>query len=112
MRKNFIVFYVRERKLPKVYVEQMLIIDEVFFLMMLFPYVTHFKIDGICNMDIEACLMNILPEINDCLRSLCFCAPTADDQMIKTLEKMIDDNELLIDYKIKHVFDNIFLEWK
>jgi len=110
--EEFHSFLCSRKKITKVYVEQMLIIDEVFFLMMLFPYVTHFKIDGIYNMDIESCLMNILAEINDHLRSLCFCAPTADDQMIKTLEKMIDDNELLIDYKIKRVLDNIYLQWK
>ena len=94
----------------------MLLIEEVFILMVLFPYMTYFKIHGIYNMDVKTYLINILAEINykcnDRLRSLCFCVPTADDQMIKTLEKMIDDNELFMDYKIKRVLNNIYLQWK
>src|ERR1700722_12039817 len=72
--EEFINLFFSRKKITKIYVVQMLIIDEVFLLMMLFPYMTHFKIDGIYNMDIEACLMNILAETNNGrLRSLCFC---------------------------------------
>ncbi len=51
-------------------------------------------------------------EPDDRLRSLCLRVSTADDQMIKTLQKMIDDEKLLINYTIKCVVDTIYLRWK
>ncbi len=51
-------------------------------------------------------------DCNDHFRSLCFRVPAADDQMIKTLQKIIDDAKLLINYRIKRVGDDIYLQWK
>ncbi len=44
------------------------------------------------------------------LRSLCFRIPTADNQIVKKLEKMIDNEKLLVDYTIKRICDNIHLQ--
>jgi hypothetical protein len=103
------------RKITKVYVEQMIILEEMLFLMALFPSTVYFKVDFICNMNIESCLRNILAEIDhecgDHLRSLCFRVQAADDQTIKTLQKTIHDEKLLINYTIKRVVDNIYLQW-
>jgi hypothetical protein len=42
---------------------------------------------------------------------LCFHVPAADDQTIKQLNKMIDDEKLLTNYTIKRVLDYIHLQW-
>jgi hypothetical protein len=57
-------------------------------------------------------LKKIHHDCNDHFRSLCFRVPAADDQMIKTLQKIIDDAKLLINYRIKRVGDDIYLQWK
>ncbi|CAF1493698.1 unnamed protein product [Rotaria sordida] len=68
------------------------------------------------NMNVELFVQNILEKINaehnDHLRLLCFHIPTADDEMIKKLHKMIDVKKLLSDYTIKRVQKNIYLQWK
>ncbi|CAF3926851.1 unnamed protein product, partial [Rotaria sp. Silwood1] len=46
------------------------------------------------------------------LRSLCFCVPTAEDETIKILKTMINDEELLINYRIKRERDKIYRQWK
>ena len=66
--------------------------------------------------DSEYHLQSILEEINheynDDFRSLCFHVTGVDDQMIKTLEKMINDEKLLTNYTIKRIFENIYIQWK
>ncbi|CAF4202579.1 unnamed protein product, partial [Rotaria sordida] len=62
-------------KITNVYLEKMIDITEVYFLMVLCPYMKHLKI-GINNMNVELFVRNILNKINnecnDHLRLLCF----------------------------------------
>jgi hypothetical protein len=68
----------------------------------------YFKVDDLS--DIESALQNIVEDIkldrNNHLRLLCFHVPTADDEMIKQLEKKI------FNCTIKRVMDYIYLEFK
>ncbi|CAF3042665.1 unnamed protein product [Rotaria sp. Silwood2] len=104
-----------KNKIIKVYLEKINYIEEIFF-MKFCPHMTFLKVNCINNIDIESCLRNILENIkhesHDNLRSLCFRVPTADDKIIETLQKMINDNKLLINYTIKRLLDNIYLQWK
>ncbi|CAF4601836.1 unnamed protein product, partial [Rotaria socialis] len=43
--------------------------------------------------------------------SLCFHAPAVDDQVIENLEKMINYEQLLIQFTTKRISDNIYLQW-
>jgi hypothetical protein len=43
---------------------------------------------------------------------LCLHVSTADDDIIKKIDKMISSEKLLFDYTIKRIVDNIYLQWK
>jgi len=68
------------------------------------------------NMDINLVLRTILKDIytNDrcSIGSLCVYVPAADDQMIENLQQMIKYEQLLIQFTIKRILDNIYLQWK
>ncbi|CAF3718449.1 unnamed protein product [Rotaria sp. Silwood1] len=102
-------------KITKVYLEKMVGIGEVYLLMTLCPYMLYPKVGFINNINVELFLRNILEKINhernNYLRSLCFHIPTAEDKMIKKLEKMINIEKLLLDFIIERVLDNIYLKW-
>ncbi len=56
-------------------------------------------------------LMKMKTQHQSKFQLLCFHVPAADDQTIKQLNNMIDDEKLLIDYIIKRVLDFIYLQW-
>ncbi len=67
------------------------------------------------NNKIEYLLSNIINKINSechtCLRCLCFHSPTADDETIIKLNKMINDEKFLFNYSITRTLDCIYLQW-
>jgi hypothetical protein len=103
-----------KNKISKVYLEKMKNHDELDFLLALCPYMEYLKIKRLNNTDVQLFLRHIKKKIhcNDHLRSLCFRVPAADDHLVQTLQKLIDDEKLWIDYTIKRVFDQIYLQWK
>ncbi len=66
--------------------------------------------------DIELFVREILDKINSennqHLRLLSFIVEGANDELIQKLAKMIDTEKLIVDYSIRRVYGNIFLEWK
>jgi hypothetical protein len=90
-------------------------IDEIVFLMDLCPHLIYLRVDNINNMNMESFVRIILLKMKtqhqSKLQLLCFHVRAADDQTIKQLNKMIDDEKLLIDYTIKRVLDFIYLQW-
>jgi hypothetical protein len=103
-------------KITSVYLEKMNEIKEFYFLLELCPYMEYFKVDYIKYMDFKFVLRYILKRIkddcNDYLCLLCFRIPTADDEMIKKLKRMIKLEKLLLNFTIERVVDNIYLEWE
>ncbi|CAF1430850.1 unnamed protein product [Rotaria sordida] len=69
----------------------------------------YLQINNIDNIDIEVFLKEFSVEIIDNFdhrpRSSCLRIPTADDQMVQKLEKIIDYEKLLVYYTIKPVCD-------
>lgn len=100
-------------KITKVYLEQIIEITDIYFLMVLCPYMEYLKILWINDMNAELFVEKMVKKIkhdrNKYLRLLCFRVPAADEQIIEKLEKMIDSKKLLIDYKLKRVRENIYL---
>jgi hypothetical protein len=90
-------------------------IEEVYFLIELCPHLINLKVDNIRNMDmklfVRLILMKMMAKYPHQLRLLSFHVRAADEQTIKQLNKMIDDEKLLIDYTIKRVLDFIYLQW-
>ena len=83
--------------------------------MTLCPALIYFKLHQIKNMTIAFYLRHILKKINHdghrSLRSLSFYHPTADDQLVKDLENIIVNENLLDNYSIKRILDEIRLNW-
>ncbi|CAF1186455.1 unnamed protein product [Rotaria sp. Silwood1] len=105
-----------KNQITKVNLEKISNIDEVCFLLELCPRMTYLKVDFINNINmklfVRIILLKIKTKCNYQLRSLCFCIQAADDQMIKTLQTMISFEKLLLDYTIKRIQNNIYLQWK
>jgi hypothetical protein len=73
----------------------------------------YLNVECIKDMNIQSFLRDILNKSNhQYLRLLCIYITTADDQMIKQLNKMIYDEKLLLDYTIHRELYNIYLKWK
>ncbi len=105
-----------KNNIKKVYLEKMFTIEEVYFLIRLCPCMEYFKVDFINYMDIKLFIKNILMEIkndrNQYLRSLCIHIPTADDELIEKIKEMINREKLLRHFTVKHVLENIYLQWE
>jgi hypothetical protein len=90
-------------------------IEEVYFLIELCPRLIYLRVDDINNMDmklfVRLILMKMKTQHQSKFQLLCFHVPAADDQTIKQLNNMIDDEKLLFDYTIKRVLDFIYLQW-
>jgi hypothetical protein len=103
-------------QITKVYLEKMNEIREFHLLLLFCPNMAYFKVRRIINMDVKLFLRRVFETLDhDCnahLRSLVFRVPAADDQMVKSLHKMINDEKLCIDYSIKRALDDIYLQWK
>ncbi|CAF4177326.1 unnamed protein product [Rotaria magnacalcarata] len=91
-------------------------IDDFTFISAICPYMEYCEMKRLNNMKIELFSCIILKEINNrsfCfIRSLCFHAPAVDDQVIENLEKMTNYEQLLIQFTIKRISYNIYLQWK
>jgi len=105
-------FISSKNQITKVNLEKMIDIEEVYFLIKLCPRMIYLQVNHINNMDMELFVRLILIKSNDNLRLLSFRVPAADDEMIKTLEQMINSEKLLFEYTIKRILGNIYLQWK
>jgi hypothetical protein len=99
-------------QITKVYLQKINEIKELDFLFELCPYMEYLKIDYIKHIDFKFILPYIIKHRNDYLHSLCFRIPTADDQIIQKLKRMIHFEKLLFNYTIKRLADNVYVEWK
>ncbi|CAF3903636.1 unnamed protein product [Adineta steineri] len=102
-------------QITKIYLEKMIDIEEVYLLMKLCPCMTYLKVGYINKNKIKLILRNILKKINhkriSQLHSLCFHVPAIDDKIVNQLEELINNENLLFNFTIKRVFDNIHLKW-
>jgi hypothetical protein len=89
-------------------------IEEIYFLLELCPHLIFLKVEYI-HMDTKSFVQLVLSKLKTKylhqLQELCFYVRAADDQTIKRLKKIIDDEKLLIDYTITRVLDFIYLQW-
>ncbi len=100
-----------KNQITKVYLKKMTAIEEIYFLIKLCPHMTYLKVGSLNNMNIGLCIRLILMKIsNRQLRLLCFRVIAADDQIIEKLNKMIHFEKLILDYTIKRVLDDIYLQ--
>ncbi len=97
-------------KITEIYLEQMNDFKELDFLLGLCRHIKHLQ-----KINIESFIREILARItgdsNHYLCLLCLRIPTADDQLIEKLQKIIDADTRLVDCTIKRIMDKIFLQW-
>ncbi|CAF1198987.1 unnamed protein product [Rotaria sordida] len=103
-------------KIKKVYMEKTQAIQEIYFLLNICPHMEFLNVESMNGMTIELFVRDILNKINKDhhkdLRLLCIYVSKLDDQIIKRLNKMIDNEKILSNYTIHHELDNIYLQWK
>ncbi|CAF2851047.1 unnamed protein product, partial [Rotaria sp. Silwood2] len=111
-----LLFLSTKNQITKLCLEIIILIEEVYFLIEIFPRINHLQVNFIHSMDVELFVRLILIQIkiksNHPLRLLCFCVAAADDEMVHKLEKMINIENLLVDFTVKHVMNEIYLQWK
>ena len=104
------------RQIKNVYMEKTKTIEEIYFLITFCPHMEYLNVECIKDMNIELFIRDILNKIDnnhhEHLRLLCIYDVKADDEMIKRLNKMIDDEKLLLNYTIHRERYNIYLQWK
>ncbi|CAF0997080.1 unnamed protein product [Adineta steineri] len=90
--------------------------EDILFLISFCRHMEYLNIEGVENMNIQSFLSDILNKMNqyhyEYLHTLCIYITIADNQMIKQLEQMIDDENFLLDYTIHRQLYNIYLKWK
>jgi hypothetical protein len=109
-------FISNKNQITKVCLENLIEIEEVYFLIKLCPRINYLQINCIKNMNVELVVLDILTKINNDnnqnLRTLCFYLPTADNQIVQKLEQIINSNKLLRRYTIKRELGYIYLQWE
>ncbi|CAF3398531.1 unnamed protein product, partial [Rotaria sp. Silwood2] len=109
------IYYVsRRNKITKVYLEMMIKFEEALFLIDVFPRMKYFRIgcSSIINIELflSIILMKISTKSNHNLCLLAFSISTADDEMMKNLQKMIKSKKLIFNYTMTRLFDTIYLQ--
>jgi hypothetical protein len=102
-------FVSNENKITKVCLENMIEIEEVYFLIKFCPCMNYLQVNSIKTMDVELFIHRILSKLNanrnHNLRLLCIGLSEANN-------KMINSNNFLFRYTIKWEFDKIYLQWE
>ncbi|CAF4942257.1 unnamed protein product [Rotaria sp. Silwood1] len=103
-------------KITKVYLEEIDDVKELDFLFTFCPCMDYFKVRCINTMDVQSFLLTIFKKIkqnnNHHLRSLCFPVQTVDEQIVKNIERMINGEKLLSNFRVKRILDTVYLRWK
>ncbi|CAF1324630.1 unnamed protein product [Adineta steineri] len=104
-------------KISKLRVRKINKIEEINFFLAFCPLIKQLEINKLPMINVEFFLRPLLIQIRNKskfqnLRLICIQLPTADDKMILKLKQMIQDENLLVDFKIKRNEEKIFVEWK
>jgi len=113
---EFLSFLSPKNQIKKICFQNMNEIEQLYMLLLICPRINHLQINCIDYQHAELLAGLILTEMktepNYSLRLLCFYVAAADDDMVQKLEKMIHVENLLVNFVIKHVHNNIYLQWK
>jgi hypothetical protein len=114
--KIFRCFISNKNQITKVCLENVIEIEEIYFLIKIYHGMNYLQINCINNMNVELVVLDILTKINNDhnqnLRSLCFGLPTPDNQIVQKLEQIINSRKLLLRYIIKCELGYIYLQWE
>ncbi|CAF0840070.1 unnamed protein product [Adineta steineri] len=112
---DFSSFLSTKTQIRKIYLENITTMEEICVLNLICSSINHLQIDCIDYMHANILIRIILSEIrmkpDHSLRLLCVSVPSANDHMVKELEKLIVILDL-VDFMVERVMDNIYLKWK
>lgn len=107
---------ITNNRIKKIYLKKLNNIEELDMIMKFSPRMIYLKIDEINNMVMELFLRRIFKKIqdesNEYLRLICLRIPCVGEQVIEKFHQMIRSENLLFNYTIKRILDNIYLQWK
>ncbi|CAF3538411.1 unnamed protein product, partial [Rotaria sp. Silwood2] len=103
-------------KVTKLYLKNINNFKLFYFLLNFCRHLEYIEVDDFVEMDVKSILQDIVLKTNhdgdNHLHSVCFHVPTADDKMIKNLNKYIREHKLLLNFKINRVLDDIYITLK
>lgn len=102
-------------RITKLYLNTVFLAEEINFFMKIFQYTNQLKVKLMQSVDMESFVRDILLHLMmkpiSRLRVLCFCLEMADDLMVQKIKNMIENENLLFDFNIKRVMNEIHLRW-
>ncbi|CAF3031028.1 unnamed protein product [Rotaria socialis] len=106
---------VAKNRITKLYLKSIFLAEEIYLFMEIFQYINQLKVELIQSVDMESFVRDILlhsmMKPNSRLQFLCFCLEMADDLMVQKIKNMIENENLLFDFNIKRVMNEIHLQW-
>ncbi|CAF3806063.1 unnamed protein product [Adineta steineri] len=107
---------ISRNKITKVCLQKIDRIEEAYFILALCSHIEQLRINSLKDINVELFLRSFFIEIQrreiPTLKLLCICVPTADDKMMKKLETMIKNENLLWNFTMKRLMDQIYIQWK
>jgi hypothetical protein len=101
----------KRNKITRINIQSLTELSQLEFLLDLCPNIQYLQIDGLDNIDFKLFLRFILTKQLNHI-TLCLHSPTANDTTIDELHDMIHSKKLCHDYRIKHSYNKIYLQWK
>ncbi|CAF3374801.1 unnamed protein product [Rotaria socialis] len=102
-------------RITKLYLSTVFLVEEIYFFMEIFQCINQLKVKLMKSVDMESFVRDILLHLmmkpKSSLQFLCFCLAMADDLMVQKIKNMIDNENLLFDFNIKRVMNEIHLQW-
>ncbi|UJR11600.1 hypothetical protein I4U23_015782 [Adineta vaga] len=109
-------YLISQNKVTKLCLERIDRFEEIYFIISLCPRIQKLRINFLKKMNIELFVRSFFTEVRrreiQTLKSLCFCVPIVDDKMMKKLETMIKNENLLLDFSMKRMMNQIYIQWK
>jgi len=102
-------------KITKINLEKMINFEQIHFLFALYPCLQHLQVG--CEYDntllkVVRFILTKKTTQNPYFCSLCFYIPDIHKSIVHPIQSMIDYENLLTNYVIKHIPNNIILKWK
>jgi hypothetical protein len=106
---------VAKNRITKLYLKSIFLAEEIYLFMEIFQCINQLKVELMQSVDMESFVRDILLHLmmkpNSRLQFLCFCLEMADDLMVQKIKNMIENENLLFDFNIKRVMNEIHLQW-
>ena len=100
-----------KNQVTKIYLEKRIGMEEFYLVISAFPRLKYFQINCVDYRYTQFLIKFMKNEPNQLLPLFCFSILAADDNMMKNLEHLIIEN-IIHDFTIKRVLDNIYVHWK